>query len=332
MLLSIIIVSYNTRELLEKCLDSAVRSLTLDAGNVKTTGQPYASSVTPQASSASYEIIVVDNHSTDGTREYLSNIALEQYGDIDKKRKQSKRLNVYKANANKRSIPLKTIFNNQNLGFAKANNQGIKIAEGKYILLLNSDTVVKDRALEILVDYLENHPDTAAVSPLLLNPDNTPQLEYFMRFPNLWQIFFYHNRILRPFCKFIPGLKNKIYIFPQEKPFESEQLPGAALMARREAFQKVGLIDEDYPFFYEDVDWCYRAKVLKQKLVIVPAAKVVHLKGGSWKKEKKRPADFYQGVFSSLLLFVKKNYGEKEEKKFRRAIKINEFFKFRNFR
>ena len=332
MLLSIIIVSYNTRELLEKCLDSAVRSLTPDAGNVKTTGQPHASSVTPHASSASYEIIVVDNNSTDGTKKYLSNIALERYGNIDKKRKQSKRLNVYKANANERSIPLKVIFNNDNTGFAKANNQGIKIAEGKYILLLNSDTIVKDGALEILVDYLENHPDTAAVSPLLLNPDNTPQLEYFMRFPNLWQIFFYHNRILRPFCKFIPGLKNKIYIFPQEKPFESEQLPGAALMARRETFQKVGLLDEDYPFFYEDVDWCYRAKVLKQKLVIVPTAKVVHLKGGSWKKEKKRPADFYQGVFNSLLLFVKKNYGEKEEKKFRRAIKINEFFKFRNFR
>ena len=321
-LLSIIIVSYNTRELLEKCLDSVVRSLTPDAGNVKTTGQSYASSVTPQASSvkphvssASYEIIVVDNHSRDDSVAMLENLKLKLENSMKIK-----------------NLKLKIIVNNDNTGFAKANNQGIKIAEGKYILLLNSDTIVKNRALEILVDYLENHPDTAAVSPLLLNPDNTPQLEYFMRFPNLWQIFFYHNRILRPFCKFIPGLKNKIYIFPQEKPFESEQLPGAALMARRETFQKVGLIDEDYPFFYEDVDWCYRAKVLKQKLVIVPAAKVVHLKGGSWKKEKKRPADFYQGVFNSLLLFVKKNYGEKEEKKFRRAIKINEFFKFRNFR
>ena len=309
MLLSIIIVSYNTRELLEKCLDSAVRSLTPDAGNVKTTGQPYTSNLKPQASSASYEIIVVDNNSSDDSVEMLENLKFK----IE-------------------NLKLKIIVNNDNTGFAKANNQGIKKSRGKYILLLNSDTIVKDGALEILVDYLENHPDTAAVSPLLLNPDNTPQLEYFMRFPNLWQIFFYHNRILRPFCKFIPGLKNKIYIFPQEKPFESEQLPGAALMVRREAFQKVGLLDEDYPFFYEDVDWCYRAKVLKQKLVIVPAAKVVHLKGGSWKKEKKRPADFYQGVFNSLLLFVKKNYGEKEEKKFRRAIKINEFFKFRNFR
>ena len=309
MLLSIIIVSYNTKELLEECLNSIVGSLTLDAGNVKTTGQPYTSNLKPQASSASYEIIVVDNNSSDDSVEMLENLKFK----IE-------------------NLKLKIIVNNDNLGFAKANNQGIKIARGEYIMLLNSDTIVKDRALEILVNYLENHPDTAAVSPLLLNPDNTPQLEYFMRFPNLWQIFFYHNRILRPFCKFIPGLKNKIYIFPQEKPFESEQLPGAALMARREAFQKVGLLDEDYPFFYEDVDWCYRAKVLKQKLVIVPAAKVVHLKGGSWKKEKKRPADFYQGVFNSLLLFVKKNYGEKEEKKFRRAIKINEFFKFRNFR
>jgi len=339
MLLSIIIVSYNTKELLEQCLESIVSNIAVKQYSGIDNKEDKKESIGLNGYKAkslskllSYEIIVVDNNSTDGTKEYLSNIALEQYGDIDKKRKQSKKLNGYKANANKRSIPLKVIFNNDNTGFAKANNQGIKIAEGKYILLLNSDTIVKDGALEILVDYLENHPDTAAVSPLLLNPDNTPQLEYFMRFHNLWQIFFYHNRILRPFCKFIPGLKNKIYIFPQEKPFESEQLPGAALMVRRETFQKVGLLDEDYPFFYEDVDWCYRAKVLKQKLVIVPTAKVVHLKGGSWKKEKKRPADFYQGVFNSLLLFVKKNYGEKEEKKFRRAIKINEFFKFRNFR
>ena len=73
-LLSIIIVSYNTKELLEKCLDSIVRSLKFDAGNIKTTGQPYASNLKPQTSSASYEIIVVDNHSTDGTREYLKEI------------------------------------------------------------------------------------------------------------------------------------------------------------------------------------------------------------------------------------------------------------------
>jgi len=326
MLLSIIIVSYNTRELLEQCLNSIVKSREINSPSARETKK------LARLRSRNWEIIVVDNNSTDGTREYLKEIQerrnLAASGGRNLSRQGRDEIKISRS-----KFPnFKVIFNNDNLGFAKANNQGIKIAEGKYILLLNSDTIVKDRALEILVDYLENHPDTAAVSPLLLNPDNTPQLEYFMRFPNLWQIFFYHNRILRPFCKFIPGLKNKIYIFPQEKPFESEQLPGAALMARREAFQKVGLLDEDYPFFYEDVDWCYRAKVLKQKLVIVPAAKVVHLKGGSWKKEKKRPADFYQGVFNSLLLFVKKNYGEKEEKKFRRAIKINEFFKFRNFR
>ena len=283
--LSIIIISYNTKELLKQCIESIVSNI---------------------AKPLSYEIIIVDNHSTDGTKKWLS------------KKKRSPK-----------SLSFRVIFNDQNLGFAKANNQGIKIAKGEYVILLNSDTIVLDNALGEMVSYMEKNPDVAAASPLLLNPDYTPQLEYFMHFPNLWQIFFYHNRFLRPLCKIVPFLKNKIYIFPQKQSFETEMLSGAALMVRKEAFNKIGLLDEDYPFFYEDVDWCYRAQKLNQKLIIISPAKIIHLKGGSWKKEKRQNSDFYKGVFKSMLLFVKKNYGSKKEKIFRRAIKINFFLKGR---
>ena len=176
-LLSIIIVSYNTKELLEKCIKSIVgslkfdagnvkttdrpyasnlkpqassvlKSLTPDAGNVKTTGQPHASNLTPQASSASYEIIVVDNHSTDGTREYLEKFQNSKTQKLKKHQASSKRSADWR-----RVIKLQTIFNNDNLGFAKANNQGIKIAEGKYILLLNSDTIVSPQVLEKMIEF-----------------------------------------------------------------------------------------------------------------------------------------------------------------------------------
>ena len=329
--LSIIIISYNTKKLLKQCLESIVSNIALKRySNIDKKRKKESKRLNGyKAKSLSYEIIVVDNNSKDGTKEWLSNIAVKRYSNIDKKRKKkSKRLKGYKA----KPFSFKIIFNNQNLGFSKANNQGIKIAKGEYIILLNSDTIVQDNALGKMIKYMEKNPEVAAASPLLLNPDKTPQLEYFMHFPNLWQIFFYHNRFLRPFCKIIPILKNKIYIFPEKQPFETEQLPGAALMARKKTFNKVGLLDKDYPFFYEDVDWCYRAKILNQKLVMVPQAKIIHLKGGSWRKEKKQDVDFYRSVFCSLLLFVKKNYGSKKEKMFRKAIKLNFFLKGRRWR
>jgi len=111
---------------------------------------------------------------------------------------------------------------------------------------------------------------------------------------------------------------------------EMDQLPGAALMAPRNVWEKVGLLDEDFQFLYEDVDWCWRAKKKGVKLFLVPQAKVVHFGGGSWKKRLKNDSfEFYRQFFSSMLLFVKKNYGEKKSKKFRMALMINFFFQFK---
>ncbi|MBP8591197.1 glycosyltransferase family 2 protein [Candidatus Shapirobacteria bacterium] len=370
MILSVIILSYNTRELLEQCLNSVINSLSCHpdpipkryganesqdllsaltqipdpaspaGGQVRNDGlqahhsnpssphpgsfslhpdsfschpesssrHPDSLSCHPESSSRhpdesqdlpSAEIIVVDNHSQDDSVEMLENLKFKI-----------------------KNLKLKIIVNNDNLGFAKANNQGIKESRGKYILLLNSDTIVKDKALEKMVSYLEENPQVGGVSPLLLNADGSAQIDYYMRFPNLWQIFFYHNRLLRPLAMKSP-LVNLI-CFPVKKvPYPVDQLPGAAMMARRKVWQKVGLLDEDYPFYFEDVDWAWRAKKMGQKLMVLPQAEIIHLGGGSWKKGKARPEEYYRQFFASMAIFLKKNYPPFKREIMLAAIKAN---------
>jgi len=267
-LLSIIIVNYNTKELLEKCIASIV------------------SAINHQPLAIGLEIIVVDN----GSGEKVKSEELRMKSLVE-------------------SLKLKIIRNDQNLGFARANNQGIKIAQGEYILLLNSDTEIKEGAVEKLVGYLEKNDDVAAVSPQLLNPDGTRQVDYYMKFPNLQQILLYHNIFLRPIIM-KTSLKKMIVSKMNSVPFAVDQLPASALMAKKEVFEKLKGFDEDYSFLFEDVDLCYRIKKMDLgKLVVVPDAEIMHIGGASWKKRWQNDKfSFYKQYFSSLLLFIKKHY------------------------
>lgn len=234
------------------------------------------------------ETIVVDNGSTDGSPEM-----------VRKFRSQISKLKI------------KLIKNKKNLGFAKGNNQGIKVAKGDLIMLLNSDTVVRKGAIKKLAKSVRDRVTPCqAVSPLLILPDGKPQIDYYMKFPNLWQVFLYHNPVFRPLALRVPFLRNLICFSAKDRPFPVDQLPGAALMAAKETWDKVGLLDEDYHFLYEDVDWCWRAKKLGCSLKVIPQAKITHIGGASWKKKLKEESfEFYKQYFSSFLLFVEKNYG-----------------------
>ena len=280
MKVSIVILSWNTKELLEKCLKSIPFSM---------------------------EIIVVDNNSTDNTLQLLDSLKWPN---------------------------LKVIKNIANLGFAKGNNQGIKIATGDLIMLLNSDTIVQKGAIEKLVSFYEKQEDkNIAFSPLLLNREGIIQEKYYLKFPNLWQILFYHNPLLRflvmkTFLKRL--LINDLRKVQKGDPFELSPLQGAALMAPREVWEKVGVLDEDYHFLFEDVDWSWRANQVGVKLFLVPQAKITHLGGGSWqKKNPKVDFNFYCQHFDSFLLFVKKNYGERKLKIFRQALLLNFLTRFK---
>jgi len=274
--ISIIILSWNTKDILDKCLESLFKDL--------------------KDSKILSEVIVIDNASSDNS----SQLVEKKYPEVV------------------------LIKNKTNLGFAKGNNVGLKIAKGKYIMLLNSDTIVQKGTMEKLVGFYSSQKEKlVALSPLLLNIDGTPQEHYYMKFPNLWQIFGYHNFLIRPLIMRTP-LKWTIVSKIKNQPVEVDQLPGASFVASKEVWEKVGLLSEDYRFLYEDVDWSWRAKKLGIKLFVIPEAKIIHLGGGSWKQKlNSQSFEFYRQFFSSLLLFVKKNYTSDKFQIFKTAIIIN---------
>ncbi len=245
-LLSIIIVSYNTRELLEKCLDSVIKSLSRHPDPAKggAGGQDLPT-----------EIIVVDNHSQDNTVTWLKK--------------------YIKASAKIRSkigVDLSLIVNNDNLGFAKANNQGIKIARGEYILLLNSDTIVKNGALGKMVSFMEERKEFAILGPKLLNADGTPQpsLGKFPTLPVVAAMLFLEHFLPASFLRVRGSPKNER---------EGDWVMGAALLLRREVYEKIGGLDENIFMYMEEADLTRRIRQLGFKTAYFHKMQIIHLEG-----------------------------------------------------
>ncbi len=227
--LSIIIVSYNTKDLLKDCLESIFKN----SQSLKT------------------EIIVVDNDSGDGSAEYLKKL----------KRKE-----------------VKTIFNQDNLGFSKANNQGIKKARGEFIFLLNSDTQIKKGSLQKLVAFAKEKKDLGVVGPCLLNKDGSVQASCF----NLPTI----SSAIKQFWLGQKGAFEK-YAAKEKREVEAEAVVGAAFLIPREVISKVGLLDERYFFYFEDMDYCRRVRKRGLRVYYLPQAKIIHLHGSSAQKKGK---------------------------------------------
>jgi GT2 family glycosyltransferase len=178
------------------------------------------------------------------------------------------------------------IANKDNKGFACGVNQGIRVAAGKFILVLNSDIVYVGGTLSVLIKSLQQYPDVAAVAPRLLNPDGSLQKRFFRKFPTLPQIFFFNTTIERIASK--SGWLVKKYFeetIDEFKPmYDVQQIPGGCIMVRREAVESVGLMDEQFILFFEDVDWCYRMKKAGWKLRIINTVPMIHLGGRSFQK------------------------------------------------
>jgi GT2 family glycosyltransferase len=252
--LSIVVLSWNTRELLGQCLESVRQSLE----------KHYR-----------IEIIVVDNGSTDGSVGMVKEL-IKKYTGTDR-------------------FILRLVENEVNLGYAKGNNVGISKAEGKYLMLLNSDTLVGKGQIEKLINFLDSHLKVDIVGPRLLNSDRTFQASCG-HFPNVWVTF------LMLFKEHFGG-SDYVRSSPRRSGF-TDWLVGAAFVARREVFEKIGGFDEKIFMYMEEVEWFYRARKAGFKAFFYKDAQITHLGRGSSKTGKKDPI---LNIYRGLIYFCKKH-------------------------
>ena len=204
-----------------------------------------------------YEIIVVDNASRDGSAEALEDV----FKSVDK---------------------VHLIYNTDNLGFAKANNIGLKQAKGDYILLLNSDTYVKDRCLEKCLAYIEENPRIGALGCKVSLADGRLDHACKRGFPTPQASFYYFLR----WDKKNPtkyGQYRACHLGENEIG-EVDALTGAFMLMPRQVIYALKGLDEDFFMYGEDLDLCYRIKEAGYKIIYYPKGEIIHYKGGSSKK------------------------------------------------
>ncbi len=243
-------VNWNTRNLLLQSLESIYKTL----------------------SGIEFEILVIDNGSSDGSVEEVR----------------------------KRFPLVHLIENKKNLGFAKAVNQGLQKASGKYVLLLNPDTQVKDRAIKELYSFMEGHLEVGIGGAQLFNADGSKQ-NSIANFPSLATELLNKSFLRWLFPKKFPGKKRDSL-----QPIEVDSVIGACMIIRGEAIKQVGLLDEDYFLFLEETDWCYRMRKLGWKVYHIPQAEILHYQGKSAEQERKRAKVEY---FRSRYHFFRKHKG-----------------------
>ena len=193
------------------------------------------------------------------------------------------------------------IENRENVGFARANNQAIQRCAGKYVLLLNPDTLVESGALQALVDFLDKRPEAGAAGARILNPNRSLQISSHpcpTLSRELWRLF--HLDRLSPYAEY-PLTKWKT-----ERAREVDVLMGACLLLRKEVLDQVGFLDEDYFMYSEEVDLCYRIQRAGWRLYWVPQAEIVHFGGQSTQQV---PTEMFLNLYQSKIKYFRKHYG-----------------------
>jgi len=254
--LSIVIVNYNTKDLLRNCLFSIFQ---------KTKG-------------INYEVIIVDNGSVDGSVQMIS----------DLKKGKDKVFNSLTRSG--RIVEL--ISNKENFGFARANNQGIKKARGEYILLLNSDTKLINNALAKLVNFAKRKKGLAVVGSKLINPGDGVQLSMgrFYTLPVVAISLLGGDRWLRR---------------APRKACLADWVEGSCFLIRRKVIDKVGLLDEHFFMYVEEMEFCYRIKKAGWQVWYYPKARVYHLVRGSSPEGRQRAIGW---IYQGLIYFYQKHF------------------------
>jgi len=254
--ISIIIVNYNVKDFLYKCLESIYKAI----GNLNV------------------ETIVIDNDSLDGSVEYLEPIFPK----------------------------VNFVSVGKNIGFGNANNLGFQIAKGKYILILNPDTIIEENNLKIMYDYMEKNPQIGIAGCKVLNPDGSFQLPCRRGFPTPWASF----------CKLF-GLQK---IFPKSRLFAQynqtfrsidetyyiDAVIGAYMFTRADLIEELKGFDPDFFMYGEDIDLCYRAKRLGFEVAYLHTTTIIHYKGKSTKRSSINDVKHF---YNAMEIFAKKHYG-----------------------
>ena len=172
------------------------------------------------------------------------------------------------------------IVNTDNRGFAAANNQGLAVARGQFLLLLNPDTIVPPGGLETLLAFAQSHPEAGAVGPRLLNSDGSLQ-HSCRRFPTVWAALFRHTLLGRLFPNAHWMREYLMCDWGHDEPREVDWVSGAALLINRRAFDQIGGLDESFYWGSEDVDYCFRLHQAGWKVLYTPQPAITHAIGRS---------------------------------------------------
>jgi len=258
--LTVIVISWNTRDLLARCLAAVGRD----------------------GATLALEVIVVDNASSDGSADLVA----------------------------RRFPAARLIRNPDNRGFGRACNQALAVASGDAVLFLNPDAEPCAGALARLVEFLESRRDVGAVGPLLLTAGGEPGLTYGY-FPSVATALL---PLLRPLARLLrrPSDLHALGVVPAKLPPDApvrdvDYLSGASLVVRRELLARIGGFDERFFLYFEETDLCRRIHAAGLRVVLLPAARALHLEGGS---REKRGGPALRDYYRSLNLYLRKHHGD----------------------
>lgn len=200
------------------------------------------------------------------------------------------------------------LVNKSNLGFSKANNQGIHIARGRYILLLNSDTILQKDTLQIMLDYMDENPQVGVSGCKVVLADGSLDRACKRGFPTPEASLYYMLGFQKIFPQSARFNQYQLGHLDSDLEHEVDSLVGAFMLLRREAIDQVGLLDEDFFMYGEDIDWCYRIKKAGWQIKYYPFTSILHLKGAS---SRKKPFKIIYEFHRAMLLFYNKHYKNK---------------------
>ncbi len=245
--------------------------------NVKEFVLNLISSIEKSSKNLAVEVIIVDNASSDGSVELIRN----------------------------RFPNVKLIVNSENIGFGKANNQGIEIAKGKFILFLNPDTVLKEDTLHKMVDFLNSNPKIGMATCKVLNPDGSLQLACRRSYPTPWVSFTKIAGLSKIFPKSKIFAQYNLTYLPENATYEVDAISGSFMFLKREILDKVKGFDSDFFMYGEDLDLCYRVRENGYKIFYFYETEIIHYKGESTKRSN---IDETRVFYNAMSLFVEKHF------------------------